>query len=336
MSELSLPCRKILLLCSPCSNEESGIPNRIHELKQTIESLGIECCVYLATTSENVSNRLEEETPDLIWSSVYYLKDQSGLTINCHQFLEEKRIPYVGSSPEVLDLVLTKSDLKKRWISSGVRTPAWQVVQSITELDSLAEWHHFPAIIKPNEEGNSRGLSQESIVDSATSAIQYLEKELSHFSSELVEHYLGYDSTLQEFTIAMVGNIPDRFLMPAEIILENIEGKRVITTSDKDLHRTRAIPVSDPELKARVIDFATQAVNAAGVEDYARLDVIWSEGDLHALEINGQPMLPDRWFDTCCEAGGMDRTAYVKHILNAAVQKWQYRSQQDTFKIFQT
>jgi D-alanine-D-alanine ligase len=317
--------KKILLLCQPCTEDSSGIPNRIRQLQAVIISLGLDCQVESAETVEQVGALLQIDHPDLVWSTVYRLRTTDGSYRNSHQVIFEFGYPYVGSNPATLDLVLAKSCLKERWKTAGVLTPEWVVITNEQDLSLLQGWNHFPAIIKPNEEGNSRGLSQDSVVENFESASKYLQRNWLAFGAEIVEQFLGDDPELHEYTVAILGNHPDRLLLPAEIILESHSSKRVITTEDKDLHRTRAIPIEDSSICRQVCDFASFAANVADVEDYARMDIILSGGHLYALEINGQPMLPDRWFDTCCLSGGLSRTGYVKFILESAIRKWQLR-----------
>jgi len=317
--------KKILLICQPCNEEISGIPERIRLLHDAIISLGFDCQIKSVKSVKEVGEILGSEQPDLVWSTVYRLRTENGKIRNCHQVTADFGFPYIGSNPETLDLVLSKSCLKERWKSAGVLTPEWTVISREQDISNLQSWNHFPAIIKPDEEGNSRGLSQDSIVEDFDSAKKYLQRNWLAFGSEIVEQFLGDDPCLHEYTVAILGNHPDRLLLPAEIILDSPIGKRVITTADKDQHRTRAIPIEDLSIRQQVIDFAGLAADVAGIEDYARMDMISSGDRLYALEINGQPMLPDRWFDTCCQSSRLDRSDYVKIILESAIEKWHLR-----------
>jgi len=81
------------------------------------------------------------------------------------------------------------------------------------------------------------------------------------------------------------------------------------------------VPVNDPILRCELIAFASQAFLSAGVQDYARCDILAAEGRYYAIEINGQPMLPDKWFDACAAGAGLTQAAYLQAILNSALNR---------------
>jgi len=96
-------------------------------------------------------------------------------------------------------------------------------------------------------------------------------------------------------------------LMPCEIVFKVPKPLRIITTRDKDEHRTRAIPVDDLELCEELCELTIRAFHVAGVRDYSRLDVIYAGGKFDAIEINGQSMVPDMWFEACARGVGLDK-----------------------------
>jgi D-alanine-D-alanine ligase-like ATP-grasp enzyme len=104
----------------------------------------------------------------------------------------------------------------------------------------------------------------------------------------------------------MIGNGDQMILMPCEIVFKAPKALRVITTRDKDKHHTQAIPVDDLELCEELWEMAIQAFRVAGVRDYSRFDVIYAGGKFYAIEINGQPMVPDMWFEACARGVGLD------------------------------
>ncbi|MBP6086934.1 MAG: hypothetical protein KA449_01865, partial [Pelolinea sp.] len=55
--------------------------------------------------------------------------------------------------------------------------------------------------------------------------------------------------------------------------------------------------------------------------DYARLDVMHVNGKFYAIEINGQPMIPDKWFEACAQGVGLNKTQYLNAIFFAGIQR---------------
>lgn len=266
---------------------------------------------------------LSREKVDIAFSADYYLANSSNEKVNIHQIFEEQRIPYIGSSPDVLELVLSKTKLKRVWQQNGIQTPEFFLLkadQPEAENNALlAHLKNFPYILKPDREGNSRGLSEKCVVYDQETLQTRVGQMLQDFSTLLVEHFLGDAPDLREFTVALIGNTPNRLLMPARIRLKNKKTVRVITTADKDNHNTTASPVADDAIKERLIQFVGPAFDAAGVRDYARCDVLYANDQFYAIEINGQPMIPDKWFEACSKDACLDADQYLNAIFLAGI-----------------
>jgi len=121
--------------------------------------------------------------------------------------------------------------------------------------------------------------------------------------------------------VAMAGNGTSALVMPTELGFQAPKFPRLITNDDKEGHRTTVSPLTDPELRRRVIGFARAAFLAAGIEDYARGDFILFRDTLYAIEVNGQAMLPDRWFEACATDAGLDEEGYLAAVFMAAMER---------------
>lgn len=260
--------------------------------------------------------------PDLVFSApLYCTRDDGGLS-PVHAVLEEEGSAYIGSDPAVLELAIDKSALKERWQGEGIRTPAYVVASRASPLDEArALAIGFPCIVKPAREGNSRGIGEDSVVRSMEALRSRTDEIVGRFGSAIVERFLGDSDDVREFTVASIGSGVAALVMPAEIELEAPRTVRVVTTADKDGGHAVARPVPDRRLRADVEDFARGAFAAAGVRDYSRCDIIMSGGELYALEINGQPMVPDPWFAACASGAGLDETGYLNAIVLASLSR---------------
>ena len=264
--------------------------------------------------------------PDIVFSTSYYVADSGNREINIHSILEEAGIPYIGSLPSSLELVLSKYMLKSIWQTRGIRTPegylATRENQPFYPDQRNAYRQGFPYLLKPNREGNSRGLDETCVVYDHQALVQKLEDLLERYDEILIERYLGQIPGMREFTVAMIGNGKSRLILPVEILLKGYKPVRLVTTEDKDQHRTSAISIQDADLREKIRLFAGRAFDAAGMRDYARCDVIVAGGGLFAIEINGQPIVPDRWFEACAQEAGLDEDGYIQAIFAAGISRY--------------
>jgi len=314
---------KALLLSTPKVGRFSQDEERFYLLIKALSQCGIYGRHYPLYTKNQLQIILQTERPDIVYCADYYTTEDNGTHLSIHALLDEYQIPYIGSSPDTLELVLSKSDLKAKWWLNNVSTPPYFPVQNISNQvlvsDGYSTLSDYPYILKPDREGNSRGLDESSIVFDQKSLEVKLDDLLKLYKEILIEKYLGNYSDIREFTVAMIGNGHHKLLMPAEITLKQKKLLRIITTEDKETHKTQALAVKDMELSRKLTSLAEQAFEVAGVRDYARCDLILADGHLYAIEINGQPMIPDKWFEVCASGIGLDPTQYINAIFLAGL-----------------
>lgn len=296
------------------------------QLVEAYRSLGVDTFEYGCEYVSDLVKMIQSKKPDLVFSIIYYLKNNQQEPVNTHLILDRMGILCIGSSPQVLDLVMSKSAMKEKWQISGVLTPGYQHVScdtngSTTGLDELIRLKTYPYIIKPDSEGNSRGIDATCILDTFSDLMDKIKQMIPDYHSLIVEEYLGGKPDLMEYTVIMVGSEEHAIYLPCEIKVMTPQARRIITTNDKEEHHTKTVPV-EGERRNLVIDFSKRAFAAAGIQDYGRLDLLYFGNQFHAIEINGQPMIPDRWFAACAQDGGMNEKQYLAAILLASVNRW--------------
>lgn len=315
---------KSLILHCPSPERAENDAVRFALMRSVLLKAGIEAAYSPVHSLEQCSSLLLNERPDIVFCTGHHLRMGSEQA-NLHAHFEKLGIPYIGSSPETLDLVLSKSALKAKWRENGVTTPGSFLVRK--EGENAPDWNildkadKFPYILKPDLEGNSRGLSADSIVFDRSSLLTRLNELLQSFPEVLVEEFLGQAPDIREFTVAMIGSGEDILLMPARITLKQKKALRIITTLDKDDHQTQADPVIELDLKHRLEGFAKRAFEVAGVRDYARCDILMTGDQLYAIEINGQPMVPDKWFEMAASGAGLNSEQYMAAIFLAGIER---------------
>ncbi len=320
---------KILIIATPYDERTGvGVPESYFKwLRDILFEVDILPRLIKATTTSFIKNVLIDEKPDIVFSSAYEAKERTGQKSTViHQLLDTLGVPYIGSSPETLELALSKVKLKRCLLDAGIATPGYYLFRSGIFFDPAGERaalpSKFPYILKPCKEGNSRGISEDSIVWDEQSLFDRLSGISDRYPEILIEEYLGKYDDLREFTVAMIGNAQHRFVLPAEIKLFSKHPFRVITTTDKTQHKTLAIPVYESGLTSRISRLAEEVFDVIEARDYARCDMLYAKGKLKVIEVNGQPMIPDIWFDACAKTIGMNRREYCLAIFYSGISRY--------------
>jgi D-alanine-D-alanine ligase-like ATP-grasp enzyme len=313
---------KLLIINNPLPDRKHLADRRFAKLTAILLDAGIYAKHIQVQTICELDKVLNEENPDIVYSADYYLSNEENNQVAAISLLEERSMPYIGSSRETLELVLSKGRLKEKWLECGIATPSFFCItkeNTGTVMDLVSRSSEFPYILKPNREGNSRGLDENSIVYDLPSLERRIEELLPIYKEILVEWFFGDLPDLREFTVAVIGNNEQMLFMPAEIILKTPKIHRLITTMDKDHHHTQALPVADEILREKLMQFASQAMSISGIRDYSRIDLLMTNGQLFAIEINGLPMIPDKWFEVCAAGAGFVEQQYIVAIMIAGV-----------------
>lgn len=317
---------KLLIFNNPPPDRIDLDKKRFSFMASTLREVGLIAEYQIVSSILDLEKLLDHHKPDLVYSADYFLPDDNLEQQSIHEFLEERKTPFIGSDAVALSRVLSKSETKETWKFYDISTPGFcHILTTLGAeriLDGFLQTSKFPYILKPDMEGNSRGLDESSIVFDRTGILEKTNELLKIYEIILVEEYLGDRPDLREFTVAMIGNQGHRLLMPAEITPKEQKLHRLITTEDKDRHRTLASPVQDAGLRDKLCRFAEKAFSKMGMVDYSRCDILMADGKLYALEINGLPMIPDKWFEVCAAGAGLDSGQYLLAIFAAGMIRY--------------
>ncbi|MEN6500381.1 MAG: hypothetical protein ABFC65_07570 [Rectinema sp.] len=292
-------------------------------------NVGFKTYFSYANEINDISSVVSEHRPDLVLCGIDHLPIKIGNVIkahNVHKWFESHNVNYIGSDPEKIELVLSKVALKRRWEADGIRTPPFVFVEGGAQdygpaLENLLSLNAFPYIVKPENLGNSQGVNEDNIVWNSKDLEVTLRRMHSQYRGALlVEHYLGTYPDVAEITCVMIRGAESMWYMPARIDLLQPKRFHLISTSDKDGDRTLLSPL-DPEMAASFVSFAQKAFEASGVRDYARGDFFFADGKFWAIEINGQPMIPDRWFEGAAQFAGLSGAQCLVGIVAAGYRR---------------
>jgi len=299
---------------------------RSASMVRILQGAGLEAILAHVKTDNELVKYLSRESPDIVFCTASSLPDSQGAPCNTHGTLEATGFPFIGSSSKAIELALSKDALKRKWRETGIRTPDYFVVKALEaksakDISDPVTASGFPYIVKPCREGDSRGISDDSVVTTFEALRQRIAFIHSNYGDALVEHFLGTEPDCREYSVALIGSPRRGFVLPISISFRDGRKTKVVTHEDKSFQATLVAPVSAPGERWRIERFVRSAFIVAGVRDYARCDIIEAGGELYAIEINGQPMIPDRWFEACASGIGLGPDAYPVAIVMAAVTR---------------
>ncbi len=271
------------------ANAEFDHPDTIEVIKNAIESGGHK--VVKIGNVRNLLRRIDKLDVDIVFNIAEGLSGRNRES-EVPVLLEMKGIPFVGADGLTLGLTLDKIMAKKVLISEGVPTPPFFQVSEAGNINGTGM--DFPLIVKPRQEGSSKGISDKSIVKNRKELIRQAGWVIRTYKQPaLVESFI----TGSEFTVPIIGNGKDAEALP--IVQISINGKtnlgdlcytfsRIHSNTLCYVCPSRITRALDKKLK----DIALNAYNAVECRDFGRVDIrVDKRGNPYVLEINPLPSL---------------------------------------------
>ncbi len=238
---------------------------------------------------------------------------------------EQLQIPYVGSGPYGCFLTLDKFLTKQMVASRKVPVVEGYFVNTVDELQSIAREVLYPAFVKPNYEGSSKGITQRSIckdVDELLSSGADCLKLFPH--GILIERFIpGRDISVPYISGLGDGGV----LEPLEYVFSKINDNSIydydLKNGEDGAVSVRCPAVLDPMVRSQIVEMMKRVVPAVGVMDFARADFrVTPENDIYFLELNALPSLqPDAGIFAATRRLGIGYEETVLKMLEAAVSR---------------
>ena len=226
--------------------------------------------------------------------------------------LEILGIPYTGSGVLGSAIAMDKLRCKELLQGSGLPTPTYMRIDADTDFEYLAATLGLPIMIKPALEGSSIGMSKVDSVEDIEPA--YL-KAVKFCGDVLAEQWVDG----KEYTVAILGKTP----LPV-ICLETKRDFYDFDAKYVDDDTTYLCPcglANDEE--AQLQRLALAAYNAAGIEDWGRVDIMTdADGKPWILEINTIPgMTSHSLVPMAAKQSGMTFQELVIEILASSMEE---------------
>jgi D-alanine-D-alanine ligase len=312
-------------------------PFTTEAMVEVLQKLGHEALFFEASIlpPHNLIDKLRKFKPDLCFNiAESHFGDAREAQIP--SVLEMLRIPYTGSKPLTLALALDKTMTKRVLEQHGLPTAEFQLFQRADEpiaphfLNEDGQLR-YPLFVKPNAEGTSMGVSEDSIVRSIPELRERVAGHLAHYHQPiLVERFIQG----REVLVGMVGNGSDLTFMPILELDHAAYGPdhpgiytnaMKIVAAIEDYHYQCPAPLSDAQAsELRALGAAT--FQALDCKDVARVDFRLDESENYKpyiLEINPLPGLSPGYSDLCLQAlaMGWEHEQLVGTILEAAIER---------------
>lgn len=241
--------------------------------------------------------RLERFRPDLVFNCA---EGSAGRTREAFYpaLYEQLGLPYTGSDPFTCTVTLDKRLSKVMVAQFGVPTPRWRFVESAADLDALDLT--FPLIIKPNFEGSSKGITEDSVITDPAVFRARAEDALARYPGGLLveEFIVGHDVVVP--FVEGVSPATGGVLAPVEYrIAPEVRKTRKHAIYDYDLKHGLSYAVEvrvpadvSPQTAAELERHSRRVFEVLGVRDLGRIDFrVGEDGRVWFLEVNALPSL---------------------------------------------
>src|SRR5262245_48349088 len=196
-----------------------------------------------------------------------------------------------------------------------------------TGRERLSPKHKLPLIVKPNQEGSSKGVSAHASVVDDEESLRAVVRELieRYRQPALIEVYIPG----REFTVGLLGDRRPRVLPPMEILFKDKTNQRPVydfqIKQEWEKHVSYQCPahLTPAELKA-IERVARETFAALDCRDVSRVDMrMTPKGELYVIEVNPLPGLTPGYSDLCliASAAGIDYRTLIGEILDGGLKR---------------
>ncbi|MDG6220044.1 MAG: KamA family radical SAM protein [Candidatus Thermoplasmatota archaeon] len=301
----------------------------IDAVRKGIESGGHS--VVLLEADQEFPEKVRRANVDFVFNMAEGLSGESRES-HVPAILEMFGIPYSGSGVLTQSITLNKNRTKEILRCHNIPTPGYQLFTGLNHKKENCIT--FPAIVKPNSEGSSKGIDNGSLVEDEESLKKKVKHLLKNYSQDaLVEEYCPG----REFTLSIIGNEKPKILPIVEVTFDHLpSGMNKFDSYEAkwtyDNPENKADPLIcparlEPALKKSLETVALNTYSALGCVDFCRIDMrLDKNGVPNVIDVNAIPgLIPDpkenSRFPRACYAAGMSYNDMILAILNSALKR---------------
>lgn len=301
--------------------------------------------IEVSGPASHLAARLEAFSPDIIFNIAEGRRGRAREAFYPALF-EELGYPYTGSDAYALTLTLDKWLTKLVLRSHGIDTPMARLVTprdlpDATKIEGILGGSlgvPIPAIVKPNFEGSSKGITDESVARDWRSLRAIVSRCLEQYpQGVLIEEFIpGVDITVP-YVEGLGAKEFEGVLQPVEYVFEetvrskyNIYDYRLKSVDQSKVHLRCPAHLSRDTI-ARLRSISRTVVRACGLRDVARIDFrLGEDGRIYFLEVNALPSLePGVGLFQASKREGLDYDRTIAAILASAARRWRLVTSED-------
>lgn len=263
-------------------NLEFSSDTMFNTLKNTLAEVSLNVVVYTSIT-EFIDN-IDLHKNDIILSTVWSGMDSRNRRIFLPAICESYGLVFVGADAYVQALCADKVLAKNYCTQYGIPSAKSVTITRAKEYGLLTAIS-YPAVVKPNFEGGSIGISDENIVDTAEEAQKLADMLLVEYDVLIVEEYLegqevsacivGSEGNVELFEIVKISLDGEDYFTHRILGYESKKGKRV--------HQEREVitDLVNPHIQEQL----KKAFCGLGKVDFMRIDGRLKNGEFFLLEL---------------------------------------------------
>ncbi len=247
-------------------------------LEAGVDAFGID--LYGEQGTEQPMQQLQAQPFDRAFIALHGPEGEDGTIQGALQILGK---PYTGSGVMASALGMDKVRCKQLWLSLGLPTPNHLMLDDSSDWEVLAQQLPLPAMVKPDHEGSSIGITRadtvEQLADSYRKARQL---DRCVFAERLIEG--------AEFTVTIIdGKAQPVIRLETPHQFYDYDAKYL--AGDTHYHFDTGL---DADKDAELRQLSERAFEAVGCSGWGRVDLMQDhDGQFWLLEVNTVPGMTD-------------------------------------------
>ncbi len=246
-------------------------------------------------------------------------------SIDVIYFLELLDLPFTGPTSLLYDP--PKELMKYVAYTEAVSTPAYALIDDISDIGFCCAHLKYPLFVKPSKAGDSLGIDEHSLVKNESELFNKASEIIEEYGPLLVEEYIEG----REFTVMLMANATNpknvTIFKPVEYLFPKGKYFKTYALKTSELHPECNVSVDDKELSDQLMIAAKNIFNGFAGVGYARLDFRMNDkNELFFLEINFtcSVFYSDGYegsADYILKKDGMGPQAFLKEIIAEGISR---------------